>query len=76
MNNALVDSDQPILEKYANERLRNGHSSTLIEDKKTFIVSLVCGKYNFGNADVSEQTINMLDKKNAVVEYVSFCKYT
>lgn len=72
LNNALVDPDQTILERYTDDRLRYGHSAGLIEDKKTFVESLVSGKYNFVDADVSEQTINMLDNNNAVVEYVIF----
>lgn len=72
LNNALVDPDQPILEKYTDDKLRYGHSAGLIEDKKTFVESLVSGKYNFVDADISEQTINMLDNNNAVVEYVIF----
>lgn len=72
LNNALVDPDKAILEKYTDDRLRYGHSAGLIEDKKTFVESLVSGKHNFVDANVSGQVINMLDNNNAVVEYIIF----
>lgn len=74
LNDAIVNPDLTILERYTDEQLRYGHSAGFIEDKKTFIESLTSGKYNFIDVDVSGQIINMLDISNAVVEHVILAK--
>ena len=59
MRKAMVDADKPVLEKIAADELSYGHSSGLIEDKATFVGSLVSGKFDFVKIELAEQTIKI-----------------
>lgn len=59
MRKAMVDADKSALEKIAADELSYGHSSGLIEDKATFVGSLVSGKFDFVTIELTEQTIKI-----------------
>lgn len=66
---ALVTPDQTTLETLTSPSLLYGHSSGLIENRETFIQSLVTGKYDILNLEVSGQTV--LERNNfAVVRHL------
>jgi hypothetical protein len=67
----MVDPDQATFEKLTSSALTYGHSSGLIEDKKTCIESMVSGKYNFESIELSEQTITIVEK-TAIVRHTLF----
>ena len=68
---ALVEPDQAILEGLTNESLTYGHSLGLIEDRQTFIESLVSAKFKFTSLEFSEQTVDIVGN-TAVVRHTLF----
>ena len=63
---------QPIkeeLEALVADELHYGHSDADLEDKATFIKTLMTKKSDFLSIDISDQTINVYDK-TAVVRHV------
>jgi hypothetical protein len=57
---AMVSPTEEMLTNLVSDPLSYGHSNGVVETKEEFIVSLVSGKYNFLNIDLSEQTIEII----------------
>lgn len=57
LNQAMIDGNQITLDELTSDKLSYGHSSGLIEDKETYIMSIVNGKFGFASIDLTEQTI-------------------
>ncbi len=58
---AIVNADQQTLKLLTDEALSYGHSGGLIEDKTTFIQSIVSGKYNMLTAITKQQILLQQD---------------
>ncbi|MCC9137072.1 nuclear transport factor 2 family protein [Pontibacter silvestris] len=56
---AMVDGDRQALTNIAAAELTYGHSSGKIEDKATFVESIVSGKSDFVTIDLTDQTIKV-----------------
>jgi len=56
---AMLDGDRTALESLTAAELSYGHSSGLIEDKKTFVDALVTGKSDFKEINLTNQTIKV-----------------
>ncbi|HEV7348092.1 nuclear transport factor 2 family protein [Telluribacter sp.] len=67
----MVTPDRKALDELTLPALSYGHSSALIEDKATFVESLVSGKYDFKTIDLSDQTIKV-DGNTALVRHTLF----
>jgi hypothetical protein len=61
LNQAMIDSNEKMLDQLSSEKLTYGHSSALLEDKKTFMSSIVDGKFGFSSIDLTDQTITISD---------------
>lgn len=68
LRKAMVDADKSNLELLTAEDLSYGHSSGTIEDKTTFVESLVSGKSDF-------VTINLADQNIKIVEDVALVRH-
>lgn len=68
LNQAMIDGNQIMLDELASEKLSYGHSSGLIENKETFVTSIVNGKFGFSSIDLTEQTI-ITSKDIAIVRH-------
>ena len=66
LRQAMIDADQSKLESLVSDQLSYGHSSGVIDDKKTFVDKIVTGKSDFVSIDLSEQTITVSDKTDIV----------
>ncbi len=73
LQKTIVHPDEDLLNKLTYERLSYGHSAGLIEDQKTFINSLVSGKYKFVSIDTSDQTIEVVGN-TAIVRHTIFAQ--
>lgn len=62
---AMVDADEKKLEEMVAENVSYGHSSGLVEDKKTFIQKIISGQSNFEKVNLSN--INITIHKNIAV---------
>jgi ketosteroid isomerase-like protein len=62
LRKAMVAGDQAALEKLAMDELSYGHSSGRLENKAEFIATLTSGKAGFSAIDLSDQTVNVVDK--------------
>ncbi len=71
LNQAMVEASQIQLDEMASEKLSYGHSSGLVEDKGTFIASIVDGKFGFTSIDLTEQTI-LVNNNTAIVRHTFF----
>ena len=69
LRQAMFDVDQSKLESLVSDQLSYGHSSGVIDDKKTFVDKIVTGKSDFVSIDLSEQTITVSDK-TAIVRHL------
>ena len=61
LNQAMIDGNQITLDQYTSDKLSYGHSSGLIEDKDTYITSIIDGTFGFTSIDLTEQTIAISD---------------
>lgn len=61
LNQAMIDGNQIMLDQLASEKLTYGHSSGLVENKDTFITSIVDGKFGFTTIDLTDQTIAIIN---------------
>ena len=61
LRKAMVDADKAALEKLAAPELSYGHSSGKVEDKASFVETLVTGKSDFTSINLNEQTIKVVD---------------
>ena len=62
LRKAMVAGDKSELEKLAMAELSYGHSSGRLENKAEFIDTLTSGKAGFSAIDLSDQTVNVVDK--------------
>lgn len=69
----MVDPDQATFGRLTSDFLSYGHSSGLIEDKRTCIASMVSGKFNFESIDLTNQTISIIGN-TAVVRHDVFAR--
>jgi hypothetical protein len=58
----MITGDKAELEKLSLPELSYGHSSGRIENKGEFIEALVSGKSGFSSIELSEQTVNIVDR--------------
>lgn len=66
---AMIDPDAGKLDQLVMAELSYGHSGGKIEDKATFIQTLVSGKSDFVTIELQEQTITVVGK-TAIVRHV------
>jgi len=66
---AVIAADKSALEKITVAELSYGHSSGRLENKAQFIEALTSGKSGFAAIDLSDQTVNVVDKV-ALVRHV------
>lgn len=66
---AMLNADKAALEKIVAEKLSYGHSSGVIDDKKSFVEKIVSGASDFVEIDLAEQTIGLSDDV-AIVRHV------
>lgn len=57
LRKAMIAADKAELSRLTAEKLSYGHSSGKVEDKATFIQSLVSGQSDFVTIDLTDQTI-------------------
>ena len=69
LRKAMVAGDKPALEKLTLDELSYGHSSGRLENKAEFIATLTSGKAGFTAIELSDQTVNIVDKV-ALVRHV------
>jgi hypothetical protein len=62
LRKAMITGDKAELEKLSLPELSYGHSSGRIENKGEFIEALVSGKSGFSSIELSEQTVNIVDR--------------
>lgn len=68
LNQAMVDANHIGLDQLTALQLSYGHSSGLIEDKDTYITSIVDGKFGFTSIELTDQTIAVSDN-TAIVRH-------
>ena len=68
MRKAMMSADKATLEKITSNDLSYGHSSGLLEDKATFVNSIVSGKFSFVKIDFPDLTVKILGN-TAVVRH-------
>lgn len=68
MRKAMMSADKAALEKIASDDLSYGHSSGLIEDKATFVHSIVSGKFGFVKIEFPDLSVKIYDN-TAVVRH-------
>lgn len=59
LKRALISGDEQSLKAITAENLSYGHSSGKIEDKQTFVETLVSGRSDFVSIDLTGQTIQI-----------------
>ncbi len=64
----LVDPEESVLDNLMAPKVTYGHSNGLVEDKNTCIGSIVSGKFNFLNMELTNQTID-LSGNTAIVRH-------
>ncbi|OGA52567.1 MAG: hypothetical protein A3G24_10075 [Betaproteobacteria bacterium RIFCSPLOWO2_12_FULL_62_13] len=62
LRKAMVAGDKAALEKLAMDELSYGHSSGRLENKAEFIATLTSGKAGFSGIELSDQTVNVVDR--------------
>jgi hypothetical protein len=62
LRKAMINPDQTVLESLTSEKLSYGHSSGKIEDRTSFVNTLVSGQSDFLDITLSDQTISVQDK--------------
>jgi hypothetical protein len=68
LNQAMIDANQIALDEFTSDKLSYGHSSGLVEDKETYIMSIINGKFGFTSIDLTDQTI-VINKDLAIVRH-------
>ena len=66
---AMIAADRAALESVTTAELSYGHSSGRVETKAEYIEALVSGKSGFSAIELTEQTVNVVDKI-AIVRHV------
>ena len=59
---AMIAADKSALEKLTTAELSYGHSSGRLENKAEFIEGITSGKSSFSTIELTEQTVNVVDK--------------
>lgn len=67
LRKAMVDGDSAMLDKLSAANLMYRHSGGHIDDKKEFVGKFASGKSDFVSIELSDQTIQVIDKKTAAV---------
>ena len=62
LRKAMIAADRSTLEKLTTGELSYGHSSGRIENRAEFIDALTSGKSGFSAIELSDQTIDVVDK--------------
>jgi hypothetical protein len=62
LRKAMIAGDKAALEKLAMDELSYGHSSGRLENKAEFIATLTSGNAGFSAIDLSDQTVNVVDR--------------
>lgn len=62
LRKAMIAADRSTLEKLTTGELSYGHSSGRIENRAEFIEALTSGKSGFSAIELSDQTIDVVDK--------------
>ena len=62
LRKAMIAADRSALDKLAAAELSYGHSSGRLENKAEFIEALASGKSGFSAIELSDQTVNVVDK--------------
>ena len=62
LRKAMIAADKLALDKLTLPELSYGHSSGRLENKAEFIEALVSGKSGFSAIELSDQTVNVVDK--------------
>ena len=62
LRKAMIAGDRSTLEKLTAAELSYGHSSGRLENKAEFVEALASGKSGFTAIELSEQTVNVVDK--------------
>jgi uncharacterized protein DUF4440 len=62
LRKAMIAADKPALDKLTLPELSYGHSSGRLENKAEFIEALVSGRSGFSAIELSDQTVNVVDK--------------
>lgn len=65
---AMVEADSVTLMTIVRKEVSYGHSSGRVEDKAAFIASLTSGRSDFVSIDLSDQTVQVVDK-TAIVRH-------
>jgi len=68
LRKSMVDPDKSTLDKLTSVKLSYGHSAGKIEDKNSFIESLVSGKSDFVSITLSDQII-VISGNTAIVRH-------
>ena len=68
LRKAMVDADQSMLEKLADDSLSYGHSGGKVESKAAFVENIVNGNSDFVTIDLTGQTI-YVSGKTAIVRH-------
>ena len=62
LRKAMIAADKSALDQLTTPELSYGHSSGRLENRVEFIEALTSGKSGFSAIDLSEQTVNVVDK--------------
>lgn len=63
---AMISGNQQDLEAAVMDELSYGHSSGMLDDKKLFIDKLVSGKSDFVEIDITDQSVQVINKTGIV----------
>lgn len=75
LHNALIVMDSSTLEKLTTDNLTFGHSNGTVENKQTFIHTVLNGPLRFTAIQATNQTATLV-KRTAIVRYVLVAKAT
>ena len=73
LKDALLSGNEQKLRDISSAHLSYGHSNGLIENQEAFIKTLISGKSVFLTIDLSDQTIDLVDK-TAIVRHTLYAK--
>jgi hypothetical protein len=62
LRKAMIAADKSALDRLSAPELTYGHSSGRLENKAEFIEALVSGKSGFSAIELSDQSVNVVDK--------------
>jgi len=68
LRKSMVDPDKAMLDKLTSVKLSYGHSGGKVEDKASFIESIVSGKSDFVSISLSDQTV-VISGNTAIVRH-------